>query len=115
MWLAGWLMAPVSAADAALTDGAADASALIAAGRKTAGFCANYHGQSGLSKYPDVPNLAGQNPAYLLRQLDAFAAGRRRNDFMEGLVKMLSADDRAAVVAYYASLPVTPSRAGQPT
>ncbi len=104
--MVGWLLAVPSRA----ADSAPDGNALIAAGKKTATFCANCHGESGISKYPNVPNLAGQNPAYLLRQLDAFTAGRRRNAFMEGLVKMLSADDRAGVVAYYASLPVTPAR-----
>lgn len=93
-----------------LNASAAERQSVIERGRKATFFCSNCHGAEGLSKFPEVPNLAGQNPAYLLRQLDAFTTGRRRNEFMEGLVKMLPVEDRAAIALYYASLPVKPSR-----
>ena len=71
-------------------------------GRKVAAFCANCHGEGGNSLKPDIPNLAGQNTAYLLDQVRQFGDGRRRNEFMEGLIKAMSADEKLAVAVYYA-------------
>ncbi|MCB1954395.1 MAG: cytochrome c [Rhodocyclaceae bacterium] len=81
----------------------------VALGRSVASFCANCHGAAGISKYPDVPNLAGQNPAYLLRQVDAFASGKRQSEFMNGLMKVLSSAERQGLAAYYATLNVVPT------
>ena len=72
-------------------------------GVKVAGFCANCHGEGGNSTNPDTPNLAGQNTSYLLEQLKQFADGRRRNLFMEGMIKALSAEERVGVVLHYAT------------
>lgn len=71
-------------------------------GAKVAGFCANCHGEGGNSTNPDTPNLAGQNTSYLLEQLRQFADGRRRNIFMEGMIKALSPEEKVGVVLYYA-------------
>jgi len=76
-------------------------AAAIQAGEKTASFCANCHGHSGISAIPDVPNLASQHPAYLLKQIESFVAGTRKNPFMEGLMKALSPEERAQLVLYY--------------
>jgi cytochrome c553 len=80
-------------------------------GKKVAAFCANCHGEGGNSLKPDVPNLAGQNTAYLLEQVRQFADGRRKNLFMEGLVKALSADEKVGVAVYYAAQQVAPQPA----
>lgn len=73
-------------------------------GAKLASFCANCHGDSGHSVRPDVPNLAGQNTAYVLNQIYKFAEGKRPNAFfMEGFVKAMSNDERFAVAVYYSS------------
>ena len=72
-------------------------------GRKVAAFCANCHGEGGNSLKPDIPNLAGQNTVYLLEQVRQFGDGRRRNEFMEGLIKAMSSDEKLAVAVYYAS------------
>ncbi|MDD2926500.1 c-type cytochrome [Rhodoferax sp.] len=74
---------------------------LLKSGQKVAAFCANCHGQSGNSTSPDIPNLAGQNPVYLLVQLRKFTDGSRRNEFMEGMIKALSTDEKAGVVLFY--------------
>jgi cytochrome c553 len=55
---------------------------LVVLGRKAAAVCAYCHGDGGNSVKPDVPNLAGQNTAYLLEQIQQFSDGRRRNEFM---------------------------------
>lgn len=70
-------------------------------GSKVANFCANCHGEGGNSSNPDTPNLAGQNTSYLLEQLRQFADGRRRNLFMEGMIRALSPDEKVGVVLHY--------------
>ena len=85
--------------------------AAIEAGKKLTFFCANCHGDEGVSKTPDVPNLAGQNPAYLLEQIRKFGSGERKDQFMQGLIKVLKDEERVQVALYYASMPVVPSAA----
>lgn len=84
--------------------------AAVAAGKKASFFCTNCHGEGGVAKTSDVPNLAGQHPAYLLEQIRKFGSGERRDPFMEGLIKVLSDEERAQIALYYASLPVPPGR-----
>jgi cytochrome c553 len=85
--------------------------AAVEAGRKATSFCANCHGEDGVSKSPDVPNLAGQNPAYLLEQIRKFGTGERKDPFMQGLIKVLKEEERRHIALYFASNPVPPSRA----
>lgn len=80
------------------------------AGRKASFFCANCHGENGISKSPEVPNLAGQNPAYLLEQIRKFGSGERKDQFMQGLIKVLKDEDRLQIALFYASEPVPPAR-----
>lgn len=80
--------------------------AMVQQGRKVAAFCANCHGEGGNSTKPDIPNLAGQNPAYVLEQVRQFAVGKRRYEFMEGLIKALNPDEMVGVVLYYTQQPV---------
>ena len=77
--------------------------ALVKTGRKVAAFCANCHGEGGNSLKPDIPNLAGQNPGYLLEQMRKFSVGERRNEFMQRLIKVLSPDEKIGLVAFYAN------------
>ena len=53
----------------------------------------------GLSKVPDAPNIAGQNEAYLVAQLQAFKSGRRKNESMSVVAAPLSDSDIAARAA----------------
>jgi cytochrome c553 len=84
----------------------------IAAGKRSATFCANCHGDNGVSVLEHVPNLAGQNAFYLLAQIDKFGDGRRKDDFMSGLVKVLKPDERFNIAVFYASqaVPATPAK-----
>lgn len=95
----------------AVTKDAKATDAAIKAAKNVTFFCANCHGEGGNSNYPDVPNLAGQNPSYLLEQIHKFADGRRRNEFMQGLIKALSDEDKINVSVYYASMNVKPAAA----
>lgn len=85
--------------------------AAVDAGKRVTFFCANCHGDDGISKTSDVPNLAGQNPAYLLEQIRKFGSGERKDPFMQGLIKVLKDEERIQVAAYYSSIAVPPSRA----
>jgi cytochrome c553 len=76
------------------------------AGKKAAFFCVNCHGEDGNSRQGEVPNLAGQNPHYLLEQIRKFSTGQRREPFMQGLMKVLSESDRINIAVYYAELNV---------
>ena len=76
---------------------------LYKVGRKVAAVCANCHGEGGTSTKPSIPNLAGQNPAYLLEQMRQFADGRRRNEFMEGMIRAMSSDEKIGMVLFYAA------------
>lgn len=78
-------------------------AALIKEGRAASFFCTNCHGETGASRYPEVPNLAAQNPAYLVNQIAAFQSGKRRNEFMQGLMKVLGEREKAAIAMAYAS------------
>ena len=91
-----------------VTQDARQADAAIKAGKKVASFCANCHGSGGTSTKPEIPNLAGQNPAYLLVQIDKFKDGQRRNDFMQGMIKALSDEEKVSVVVYYSHQEVKP-------
>ena len=85
----------------------------VDAGRKASFFCANCHGENGISKTPDVPNLAGQNPAYILEQMRKFVSGERKDPFMQGLIKVLKDEERVQIALYYASVPVAPTPAAR--
>lgn len=82
-------------------------AALFKTGQRVAAVCANCHGDGGNSVKPDIPNLAGQNPTYLFEQLRQFADGRRRYEFMEGMIKAMSNDEKVGSVLFYASQKVT--------
>ncbi|WP_312129397.1 c-type cytochrome [Diaphorobacter nitroreducens] len=84
------------------------ADELYKVGRKVSAVCANCHGDGGNSTKPSVPNLAGQNPAYLLEQVRQFADGRRRYEFMEGMIRAMNSDEKIGMVLFYAAQPVTP-------
>lgn len=84
---------------------------LLTQGRKAAAVCAYCHGEGGNSVKPDVPNLAAQNEAYLAEQIQKFSDGRRRNEFMEGLMKALRTDEKAGVALYFSEQKVNPPQA----
>jgi len=96
-----------AAAVAALTAGVS-ATALaggdVAAGKAKSAMCAACHGPAGISVNPLWPNLAGQQEAYLAKQLNDFKSGKRNDPVMSGMAKPLSDADIANLAAYYASL-----------
>ena len=69
-------------------------------------LCNQCHGADGNSKKTDVPNLAAQNPVYLLEQIEKFANGSRKNYVMNALSKNFTSDDKVNLALFYASMPV---------
>ena len=78
-----------------------------AAGRKIVGQCAACHGQDGIGRMPDVPNLAGESTIYLTKELNAYRSGERDHPQMSIIAKGLSDKQIADLAAWYAALKVT--------
>ena len=96
--VASFLIAAISVASQAATDGA---------GIATLKGCPVCHGNAGEGQPAAViPRLAGQSAEYLERQLNAFASGERKNTIMQAQVQGMSPDDMHAVTSYYASMKV---------
>ncbi len=64
--------------------------------------CASCHGADGNSGTPAYPKLAQQHPEYLVKQLQEFKSGKRKNAIMQGFAATLSDDDMKNV-AYWAT------------
>ena len=65
--------------------------------------CAACHGTDGNSTSPTYPNLAGQQPEYIYKQLTEFKSGARKNATMAPNVTALSQDDMRNLAAYFSS------------
>lgn len=81
-----------------------------AAGKAKSAVCAACHGADGNSATPMWPKLAGQNEAYLLKQLKEFKKGMetqgaegRYEPSMSPMAAPLSETDMADLAAYFAS------------
>lgn len=96
-------MSAMLVACAAILGGSVQA-ADIEAGKVKSATCAGCHGTAGISNNPMWPNLAGQKPAYLVKQLKAFRDGTRSDPMMTPMAKPLSDDDIANLAAYYNNL-----------
>ena len=66
--------------------------------------CARCHGEEGIARDTEVPNLAGQNEAYLVNQLRAFRSGARRHPDMRFMSKTMTDAEIEAYAAYYTAL-----------
>jgi cytochrome c553 len=67
--------------------------------------CASCHGARGRSSAKDIPNLAGQQPAYLVRQLEAFRSGERKSELMQAIARQLTPQDIQTLARYWSQLP----------
>ncbi len=76
--------------------------------------CQACHGAAGLSASADIPNLAGQKSAYLLKQLQAFQKGERKNELMQAIAGQLGEADMQALAAFWSSQPAAPAAGAAP-
>ncbi len=73
-----------------------------AAGKAKSAACGGCHGFDGNSPIPAYPKLAGQNEAYITKQVKDFKANTdRQNPIMFGMVAALSEEDAADIGAYF--------------
>lgn len=67
--------------------------------------CIQCHGADGNGGDPQIPKLAGQSPAYLVRQLRAFRNGTRKSDVMAPIAADLTDADMANVSSFFGKQP----------
>jgi len=83
--------------------GTADVRAL---GDNVLAGCVACHGADGRGRgQPDIPILGGQHTSYLAAALAAYADGRRASAVMGNAAATLTADERHALAAHFATLP----------
>ena len=81
----------------------------IAAGRQKALMCQTCHGLDGRAKIPEAPSLAGQSVVYLIKALNDYRSGARKNDMMSLVAPTLKDRDVEDLAAYYSAIEVTVS------
>ncbi|MEO8936990.1 MAG: cytochrome c4 [Burkholderiaceae bacterium] len=86
------------------TMGRAGTETAVGRGATLALQCTICHGARGLSQ-TDAPNLAGQYPEVIIKQLADYRAGDRISAIMQAFALRLSANDVRELAAYYAYLP----------
>lgn len=74
------------------------------AGKAKAALCAGCHGSNGISPSEDVPNLAGQKAAYLVKATKDYKTGARKNPMMQSIIGGVPDADIEDIAAYYSSL-----------
>jgi cytochrome c553 len=79
---------------------------------QAAQLCVSCHGQDGVAVAPMYPSLAGQHEDYLVRALDEYKHGGRKNPIMKGFAANLSEQDIETAAAYFSRL--TPSLGTEP-
>lgn len=67
------------------------------------GVDGNIHADNASGK---IPKLAGQHPAYLLKQFNDFRSGERHHDFMAMMARTVDDETAADIFAHYAAQPV---------
>ena len=84
-------------------------------GKAKAMVCTACHGADGNSSNPIWPNLAAQNPSYMVTQIKAFKSGARQNPSMAPMVASLADGDMAEISDFFAAqtLHVKPLAADQ--
>ena len=82
-------------------------------------LCAACHGAEGISTHSSWPNLAGQHPAYLLKQLKDYKQNLRHSKLMARALTPLPEEEMHDLALYYAKMaksqkrPAPPSKKGQ--
>ena len=72
-----------------------------AAGKEKAKVCAACHGADGNSASADFPKLAGQHYDYLVKSLQGYKSGARKNPIMAPMGANLSLRDMEDLAAYF--------------
>lgn len=70
-----------------------------------ASTCASCHGARGVSVGPQFPDLAGQHADYLLRALQEYKSGQRKNAIMNSMASSLSLAQMKELAHYFSGQP----------
>ena len=70
-------------------------------GQALATTCLACHTADGTRGSPANPILQGQHPEYIVKQLQEFKSGKRRNAVMTGMASALSDEDMKHLAAFY--------------
>jgi cytochrome c553 len=89
------------------TSGILHAEGNISAGKEKAAACVSCHGDNGNSIVSTFPKLAQQHSSYLIKQLQDFKTGARKNPMMSSIAMGLTDDDMVDIAAYYADQEVS--------
>ena len=84
------------------TTGILHAEDSINAGKEKSEACVSCHGDNGNSIVSTFPKLAEQHSSYLIKQLQAFKSGDRKNPMMSAIASGLSEEDMVDIATYYA-------------
>jgi cbb3-type cytochrome c oxidase subunit III len=110
-------LAVLAAAGLAHAEGTAEGSAPVLgdakAGEGKAAVCGACHGMDGNPTDKQYPKLAGQNEAYIARQITLFQTQKRANAVMMGFAATLSQQDMHDIGAYFASKSASPGVADE--
>ena len=87
--------------------GRAFAGDLMAGKAKVEAMCQVCHGLDGQATAPMAANLSGQLKEYIIAQLEAYRAGKRRHEQMSIIAQMLSDDDIENLAEWYSSIKIT--------
>ena len=89
-------------------------SKAMVAGLERSTLCGTCHGPDGNAKKPEYPNLASQNPAYIIEQMAKFKDGRRKSFVMEALVRSFTMEDKINLALYFSSHKLKPIAEADP-
>ncbi len=89
-------------------------SKAMEAGLERSTLCATCHGADGNAKKSEYPNLASQNPAYIIEQMAKFKDGRRKSFVMEALVRSFTMEDKINLALYFSSHELKPITEANP-
>ena len=89
------------------TSGILHAEGNISSGKEKAAACVSCHGDNGNSLVSSFPKLAQQHSSYLIKQLQAFKNGTRKNPMMSSIAMGLTDEDMVDIAAYYSEQEVS--------
>ncbi len=75
----------------------------VAAGKEKAKACAACHGADGNNPIADNPKLAGQQADYIVKALQGYKSGTRKNPIMAPMGANLSQRDMEDLAAFFSS------------
>ena len=86
-----------------LAPGVVNAQGDAEAGKAKSVVCAGCHGPDGNSFNPMWPKLAGQSASYIIKQVNDFKAGTRKDPIMGAQAAALNDTDLANLAAYFST------------